>query len=72
MKFQSDIPRELAATEPATVYYDDTSDPQNPGWVIELVNGEQISLDAAICCTSARDLRREAAAFTTGPITIRR
>lgn len=63
--------RDEAMEAPATVYYDESSDPANPGWVCELANGEQYQLDATSPATTSQDLRGEARAFTTGPITIR-
>ena len=58
----------------ATVYFDTTSNPQNPGWVCETdeVGKPQFALDATADDASDDELIAEARSYADGEITIRR
>jgi hypothetical protein len=58
----------------AVVYFDTTSDPQNPGWVCELRNEtmDQFAMDETNPDAADDDLILEAASFATGEISVRR
>ena len=55
----------------ATIYFDISSNPQNPGWICETEEG-QFQLDADSLDASDDELLAEGRAFADGEITIRR
>jgi hypothetical protein len=55
----------------ATVYFDASSDPRNPGWVCETEEG-QFAMDATNPDATDAELIADARSFADGKITVRR
>lgn len=55
----------------ATVYYDNSSDPLNPGWVCETDEG-QFQMEADDPEATDEELMAEGRSFADGDITVRR
>ena len=55
----------------ATVYFDASSDPRNPGWVCETEEG-QFQMETTDPDATEQDLNADARSFADGEIRIRR
>lgn len=53
----------IEITDSATIYYDDSSDPSNPGWVLRYDSSTQTHLDEQLFAHTAAEAVAEARSF---------